>query len=156
MSDSTQSPEKQLAEFIAKYDAPIQKLVRAARAKMRQRIPGAVELIYDNYNTLAIGYGPNEQTSKAIISLAVYPRWVNLYFLHGASLRDPTGVLQGAGRQGRFVRLECATDIDLPEISTIIDSAVNLSTVPFTQKKGYTLIKSVSEQQRPRSGSVKK
>ena len=93
MSDSTQSPVKPLVEFIARFDAPIQKLVRAARAKLRRRIPGAVELICDNYNALAIGYGPNEQTSKAVIFVAVYPRWVNSYFLHGASLRDPTGVL---------------------------------------------------------------
>ncbi len=155
MSDSTQSPAKQLGEFIAKYDAPIRKLVRAARAKLRQRIPSAIEIVYDNYNALAIGYGPNEQTSKAIISLAVYPRWVNLYFLHGASLKDPTGVLQGSGRQGRFIKLESAADLDLPEIASIIESAIDLSTVPFSKKKGYTLIKSVSERQRPRNGSVK-
>jgi hypothetical protein len=35
---------------------------------------GAIELVYDNYNALVIGYGPTERASDALIFLAVYPR----------------------------------------------------------------------------------
>jgi len=43
------SPESQLSGFIAKYTPEIGALARAAIAKMRARLPGAVELVYGNY-----------------------------------------------------------------------------------------------------------
>ena len=81
---------------------------------MRARFPTAVVLVYDNYNALAIGFGPNERTSEAFVSLAVFARGVNLYFIQGAKLTDPQGLLQGDGNQGRFIRLARAAQIDDP------------------------------------------
>ena len=115
-------------------------------------MPGAIELVYDNYNALAIGYGPSERTSEAVVSLAVYPRWINLYFLHGAALSDPSGLLKGSGRQGRYVRLENAADVESPPIRALLDAAIAASTVPFPERGGYTVIKSRSAKQRPRGG----
>src|SRR5689334_3698399 len=92
--------------FIAKFDSPIAKLLRQSRSALRKRFPTAVELVYDNYNALAIGWGPNERASEVIVSLAGFARGVNLYFMHGAKLKDPGGLLEGGGKQGRFIRLE--------------------------------------------------
>jgi hypothetical protein len=64
------SPERQLACFIEKFAPEMTKRIRAARAKMRKRLPQAVELVYDNYNFFVIGYGPNEKAGDAIFSLA--------------------------------------------------------------------------------------
>jgi hypothetical protein len=72
---------------------------------LRRRFATSVELVYDNYNALAIGWGATDRASDVIVSLAVYASGVNLYFMHGARLPDPKGLLQGGGRQGRFVRL---------------------------------------------------
>jgi hypothetical protein len=47
------APEEQLAGFIAKYIPEIGALAQEALAKMRVRLPGAIELVYDNYNALA-------------------------------------------------------------------------------------------------------
>jgi len=54
--------EAQLAGFLAKYDPEIEALAREARKRMQARLPGATELVYDNYNALAIGYGPSERS----------------------------------------------------------------------------------------------
>lgn len=141
----------QVDQFIAKFDPAIAKLVRAARAKLRKRLPTAIELVYDNYNALAIGFGPTEKTSDAILSLAVYARGVNLYFIHGATLPDRDKLLEGNGRQGRFLRLTDATQLNEPRISALIDIAVAHGPVPMAPKgRGYTVIKSVSAKQRPR------
>src|SRR4051812_35443509 len=59
------SPEKQLNGFIEKYTPEIATLVKAARGKMQAFLPGAVELVYDNFNALAIGFGPSERASEA-------------------------------------------------------------------------------------------
>jgi hypothetical protein len=61
---ATPSPEKQLAGFIAKFTTEVATLIRAARRKMRERLPRALELVYDNYNFFVIGYGPSEKASE--------------------------------------------------------------------------------------------
>jgi hypothetical protein len=39
-----ESPGKQLARFIAKFDPPVVKLVRSARLALRKRFPSAMEV----------------------------------------------------------------------------------------------------------------
>jgi hypothetical protein len=144
----------QVATFIAQFDPAIAKLVRAARAKLRKRLPTAIQLVYDNYNALAIGFGPTEKTSDAVLSLAVYARGVNLYFLHGASLPDRDGLLEGNGKQGRFLRLTAADQLDDPKVSALVDVAVAHARVPMAAKgRGHTVVKMISAKQRSRRPS---
>jgi len=150
-AEEPESPARRLAGFIAKFDPAIAKLVRSARSALRKRLPTAIELIYDNYNALAIGWGPNERTSQAIVSLAVYARGVNLYFIHGASLPDPRRRLEGDGNQGRFVRLERVATLDEPAVEALLRAAIRQSRSPLPPSgRGYIVIKSVSAKQRPR------
>jgi len=145
------SPAVQVAGFIAKFDPEVAKMTRAARSIVRKRFPTAIELVYDNYNALAIGYSPTERTSDVIFSLAVYPRWVSLYFLHGRSLADPRKLLQGSGTQGGFIKLESIETLDDPAVKALIQAALKHSKVSFATKgRGYTIVKSISEKQRPR------
>ncbi len=85
----TTTPQKELDFFLAKYTPEIAALARKVLAKMRSRLPGAVELVYDNYNALAIGFGATERSSDAIFSIAVFPRWVSLFFFQGTKLERP-------------------------------------------------------------------
>ena len=150
-SDSNTSPAKQVAGFIAKFDPSIAKLTRAARAVLRKRFPTAIELVYDNYNALAIGYSSTERTSDVLFSLAVYARGVNLYFMYGRSLPDPHKLLQGSGNQGAFVRLDDMSVLDEPGVKELIEAAVKHAEPPLaTSGRGYTIVKSVSAKQRPR------
>ena len=145
------APARQLASFIAKFDPKVGRLVRSARAALRKRWPTAVELVYDNYNALAIGWGPNERTSEVIVSLAVFARGVNLYFMYGASLPDPLGLLKGSGNQGRFIRLESVAQLDEPAVAALLRAAVRHGRTPLaTTGRGSLVIKSVSARQRPR------
>lgn len=145
------SPAKQVAGFIAKFDPAIAKLVRAARSELRRRYPTAIELVYDNYNALAIGYSPTERTSDVYFSLAVYARGVNLYFMYGRSLPDPDKLLLGSGNQGAFVRLDDPSMLDKPAVKALMAAAIKDSRQPLARSgKGYTVVKSISAKQRPR------
>jgi hypothetical protein len=145
------SPSKQVVGFIAKFDPSIAKLTRACRSEIRKRYPSAIELVYDNYNALAIGYSPTERTSDVVFSLAVYPRGLNLYFMYGRSLADPNGLLQGSGTQGAFIRLENVQTLDDPKVVDLITRAVKRQMPTFATKgRGYTVVKSISAKQRPR------
>lgn len=145
------SPEKLLGFFIDKYNPEIGALARAALVKMRTILPGALELVYDNYNGLAIGLGPSERASEAILSIALYPRWISLFFLQGAKLPDPHKMLKGSGRQVRHIVLEDARDLDKPAIHTLIAQALRCAPRPLDPTTpGRTIIKSISAKQRPR------
>lgn len=145
------SPTAQLATFIARYTPAIARRARAVLAAMRRRLPGATELVYDNYNALVIGFGPTDRTGDAPFSIALYPNWVTLFFLKGARLPDPERVLQGAGSTVRHVVLDGPQDLDRPAIKALMAEAVRRSDPPFDPKgKRRLVIKSVSARQRPR------
>ena len=122
---------------------------------MRALLPGAVELVYDNYNALAIGFGPNERTSEAIFSIAVYPRWVSLFFMRGVALDDPFKVLQGKGKQVRHIVLRAAGDLKLPAIRDLMARSLALAETRIEPgAHAYIVIKSISGNRRSRRPSA--
>ena len=145
------SAAAELAGFIAKYRPEIQAEARAALAKLHRRLPGLVELVYDNYNGLVIGFGPTERPSEALFSLVLLPNWLTLCFLTGAKLPDPQRVLKGGGKIVRHVRLAGADSLDEPAIQTLIEMALEQAGVTLNRKAARRLIiKSISAKQRPR------
>lgn len=117
---------------------------------MRKRLPGAVELVYDNYNALAIGFGPTERASDAIFSIAVYPKWVSLFFLQGTKLSDPQKLLKGKGTRVRHIVLE-ETTLEKPAVRELMAQALRKARKRLDgEARRRIVIKSVSAKQRPR------
>jgi hypothetical protein len=146
--------EEQLASFIARFTPEVAALARSILAAMRARYPTAIELVYDNYNALAIGFGPSQKTSQAIFSIAVFPRWVSLFFLQGKQLPDPEGILQGSGNVARHIRLPSAGRLDELSVKNLMEEATARAAVPFSAEGAPRLIiKSISAKQRPRRPS---
>lgn len=145
------NPEKQLNLFLARYNSKIASLARQSLAKLRKRLIGSLEMVYDNYYALVIGFVPNERPSDAIFSIALYPDHVSLCFLQGAGIPDPHGRLLGSGNVARHVRLESGATLDDPEIVSLMNAALHRAKVPLDPKRPRRLIiKSVSAKQRPR------
>ena len=145
-----ESPERRLAQFIAKFSPEVARVAKVARTRVRRLLPGAFELVYDNYNALALAFGPTEKTSEVILSIALYPRWVSLFFARGAELPDPSGVLRGSGSLIRHVVLEPLSVLDSVPVRGLIGAAVATHPKPLGPGRGRTIIKSVSVRQRPR------
>ncbi len=144
-------PSIQVAGFIRKYSPEIARDFRTSRRKMRSLVPRGYELVYDNYNALAIGYGAGERASDAVVSIAAYPRWVTLFFLYGAKLKDPKSLLEGKGSRVRSIRLQSSADLERPDIKSLI----LLALAPHAEAlrscpKIRTVVKSVSARQSPR------
>jgi hypothetical protein len=146
------SPTKQLDGFIDKFTPDIAKQARAAVKIMRALLPTANVLVYDNYNALAIGFAPGERTSDAIFSIAVFPRWVSLFFLqNGQKLKDPNKLLEGSGNQARHIKLRDVRQLEDRDVRTLMDAALNLAKTPLPSSgKGKLIIKTISAKQRPR------
>jgi hypothetical protein len=152
MSDET--PARQLAFFLAKFEPGVAATARASLARLRKKLPGAIEIVYDNYNALAIGFGPSDKASEAIFSIAVFPRWVSLFFLQGAKLPDPDKLLKGSGTRARHIVLTDLKVLEQPALRKLMALALKSAKKPLDSKQRRRLIiKSISAKQRPRRPS---
>ena len=149
------SARRQLEGFLDRYTDEIAAATRRALRDLRRRVPGATELVYDNYTALAIGFGPSDRASEAVFSIAAYPRWVTLFFLQGAGLEDPHGVLKGSGSRVRHIVLTSPQVIASPAVQRLIAQALRAAKVSIDPRRRRSLlIKSVSARQRPRRPST--
>jgi hypothetical protein len=149
------SAERQLQDFIGKFEPKGQALIRAVRRALRKRLPTANELVYDNYNFFVVGYCSTERASDCIVSLAAGASGVGLSFPYcGATLPDPHKLLLGSGRRNRFIRLPSAKTLARPEVEALIAAAVARAKTPLPARgKGTLVIRSISAKQRPRRPS---
>ena len=148
--------ETQLASFLAKYTPEIAAQAKGIRQEMRKLYPMAYELVYDNYNALAIGFGPSERSSEAIFSIALFPRWISLFFLQAKGLPDPDKLLKGSGTVARHIVVSSVAMLKEPAVRALMQNAEALAKVPFDAGNAHRLIiKSISKKQKPRRPSTK-
>src|SRR5689334_11386735 len=88
-------PARELNACIAKFDAPVARVIRACRSVLRKRFPTANEIVYDNYNFFVIGYSSTQRPSDCIVSIAAAANGVGLSFYYGSTLPDPEKRLLG-------------------------------------------------------------
>jgi hypothetical protein len=155
-ASSKNNAEDQLAGCIEKFTPEMAKLIRAARAALRKRLPTANELVYDNYNFFVIGYSSTLRPSDTMTMLVADAHGMRLAFYYGATLPDPGGILQGSGSQNRFIPLASAQDLRKPEVDALIGAAIAQSKAPLSATgRGTLVIRSVSAKQRPRRVAAK-
>jgi hypothetical protein len=80
------SIESRIDSFLGKYTPEIEAQLRDARTRLRALFPRGFELVFDNYNALVFGFSPSERSREAFLSIAGYPKWTTLVFLHGVDL----------------------------------------------------------------------
>jgi hypothetical protein len=159
---SQSDAKAQLDSFLAKYDPEVSAFAHRALSKMRKLIPGAVEMVYDNYNWLVIGFSPTERPSEAIFSLVLPAGHVTLCFLQGAGLPDPAKRLRGSGKLVRNIRLygagaPDAKILDEPEVRDLINVALNRAKVAMPAgARRKLIIRAISEKHRPRRAALGK
>lgn len=118
------------------------KLTKAVLAKVRERLPGSVEMVYDKKNSLVIGFCSAARASNVINSIAVYSKWINLYFFEGDTLPDPEGLLQGTGSMVRSIRVTDAAELDRPAVKALMAEARKCAEPPLDPKaKRHAILK---------------
>lgn len=144
--------EARLEGMIDKFDPVVAARFRSTLARVKPLVPGAVLLVYDNYNALGVGFATSEKATAVAISVVAYPRWVTLFFMRGASLPDPDRLLEGTGSTVRSIRLDDdLSQLDDPRVHALITEALDRSEPPFDPSAEQRLvIRSVSAKQRPR------
>jgi hypothetical protein len=83
---------------------------------MRDCGPAVRELIHDGCPTACV-------KDAAFGYVAAFTAHVNVGFFHGASLDDPAGLLQGAGKRMRHVKLPWGRLVDDDALGALISAA---------------------------------
>lgn len=144
------TPQVRLEAFIDRFDPKQRKLIRSLRTAVRKRFPTANELVYDYKHSIVIGYSPSDRGIEAIVAIAARADGVRLY-LHGVRLPDPKRLLQGSGKETRFIRVEAADQLVHPDVEALIVAAIEQAKVPLATKgRGKLIIRSDGAKQRPR------
>jgi hypothetical protein len=144
----------ELDAFLDKFTPELAERARGVLAAMRKLCPGAVELVYDNYNALAIGFATGERVADVWFSIAIYPKWASLFFFKTLPLKDAKKLLKGAGKTTRHIVLAKGVETLKDDgVRALIDQALDKAGRPFPGGRGRIVIKSVSAKQRPRRPS---
>lgn len=121
--------------------------------------PKCNELIYDNYNFLAFGWGPTDRMSDIFCSIAVGTRGVVFGFMWGVKLDDPKGLLAGGGNQFRSLRVPDIKKFPKSDVKNLLKQAFDISVERLKDRpqtpSGLTITKSISPTKR-RPGMAKR
>jgi hypothetical protein len=150
-------PAAELQSYMSKVAPGPQRLFRAVRAVFRKRLPSANELAYDYGKFFVVSYSPTEQGIESILSIAARPDGLRLYFSNGPTLPDPKRILQGSGKQARYVEVNAVSDLKRPEVEALIAAVIDLAIakMPAT-KSGALMIKGRGAKPSRRPASKKK
>lgn len=101
----TKNPSADLTKFLKPFGPEISAMVAWLRDFVWELYPESNELIYDNYNALALGWSLTERLGHTFCSIAVFRtnKQVHFGFYRGSELSDPKQVLLGKGNQYRYV-----------------------------------------------------
>ncbi len=124
--------EKSLSvdEQMARLPAAVKPILEAARLAVLSAAPRSEEIAYQSsqprsHSTMwkiaryAAG-GAN------VVGIGTFTEHSALYFYRGRELDDGTGLLQGGGKEMRFIRLHSPADAEQPAVKRLIRRAFEL------------------------------
>ena len=120
-------PNPKLNAFLSPYAPEIRSLTIALRNFITDLVPEANELIWDNYNAVAMAYSKSTQLKDAFCHIAVYANHVNFGFNRGAELTNHNLDLLGKGKLIRHLKLTQFNAFPTQEITPLIWQALGIS-----------------------------
>ncbi|MES2279168.1 MAG: hypothetical protein V4592_24260 [Bacteroidota bacterium] len=143
-----------LLNYLAPLPPEVRDKVLWLRDFVWDEYPQCNELIYDNYNAVAIGWSPTEKLSHIFCSIAVYRAGHNIHFgfYWGTEVPDPKKMLIGNGNQYRYIQVKDLAGFPRDYMRQLVMDAYILSLNKVKDQKqiveGKTILKSVSANKR--------
>jgi len=63
---------------------------------------------------------------STVLGIGTFPRHSTVYFYRGRELDDGSGLLQGTGKESRFIPLRSPADAELPALKKLVRKAFKL------------------------------
>jgi Domain of unknown function (DU1801) len=116
---------------ISEVPAAVRPIVEAAIKTIREVAPDAEEIGYDMAPPRSksmvwklVRYAVDGENVAGVGTLTAHSM---IFFYRGRELDDGTGLLQGGGKEMRFIRLTSAADAGRPDVRKMVEKAFKLA-----------------------------
>jgi hypothetical protein len=123
-------PQITLSEQLKKLPPGVRSIVQAARRTVKAAAPAAGEVTSQSppprsgsYMWKLIRYAVN---GRDIVGIGAFTGHASLVFYRGRELDDGKGLLQGGGKDARFVTLRTPADAERSAVARMVRKAVKL------------------------------
>src|SRR4051812_2985051 len=112
---------KEFDELLTGYSDNVREVALRVRKLILKTVPDANEMV--DAPAREIGYGHGDGYKGMICTIILSKGGVKLGIVNGASLPDPNGLLEGAGKKHRYVVLNAAGDLKQKGVTELIKAA---------------------------------
>jgi len=122
-----------VSEQLKKVPTAVRPTVMAARRVVKTAAPKAKEVAYQSkpprsksamWKLTRYSVGDSN-----VAGIGAFSTYAAIFFYRGRELDDPTGLLQGGGKDSRFIRLRTPADAARPAVKRIVRKAFALERI---------------------------
>jgi hypothetical protein len=130
-------PPAELLEWLHRYPTAVQSLTLATRKLIHEELAPCHEHIFQMPRTVVLAYSATGKViADGVCVVTAWRQHVTLGFSRGVDLADPTGILQGAGKAMRHVRLQSLEDVGRSDVRALVRQA--RKNAGITRRRGAT------------------
>jgi hypothetical protein len=119
-----------VSDHLKKIPPAVRPIVQAARRTVKAVAPTADEISYQSqpprsssYMWKLVRYAVDGQN---VVGIGTFPRHSTLFFYRGRELDDGSGLLEGSGKNSRFITLRAPADAERPAVKRLLRKAFKL------------------------------
>jgi hypothetical protein len=120
-----------VSEQLKKVPLAVRPIVRAARRMVKAIAPKAKEIAYRSQPPRSsrsmwkiARYAVDD---SYVVAIGTYPTYASLFFFRGRELDDGSELLEGGGKELRYVKLRAPADAERPAVKRIVGRAFTLA-----------------------------
>ena len=122
-----------VSDHINKVPPTVRPIVQAARRMVKAVAPKADEISYQSqpprsstYMWKIVRYAVD---GANVVGIGTFARHSTLFFYRGRELDDGSGLLEGSGKDSRFITLKAPADAERPAVKRLLREAFKLGGV---------------------------
>ena len=124
------APEISFSEHLKRVPTITRPTVLAARRAIRAAAPGVEEISYQSqrprYASAMWKLVRYSVDGASVVGIGTFSRYAALFFYRGRELNDGSGMLQGSGKDARFIILHSPADAERPAVRRLLRQAFQL------------------------------
>ena len=120
-----------LAEQLDRIPAKTRPIVKAAIKTVKQVAPKADEIVYKSEPPRSksamwkiVRYA---EDGANVVGIGTFSNYAAIFLYRGRELDDGSGLLQGRGKDSRFITLHTPTDAEKPSVKRLVRKAFKLA-----------------------------
>ena len=144
-----------VAEHVRRIPPAVRPMVRAARRAVKAAAPRAREVAYQSRPPRSksamwklVRYMVSDEY---VVGIGTFATYATMFFPRGRELDDGSGLLEGSGKDARFIRLRAPKDAAQPAVRRVLRNAFASGTGSHAQA---TRSSSKARSHRPRSAAA--